>query len=35
VALTFRRLHAADGIPNYFWKARLVREASPADPKEA
>jgi 3-hydroxy-3-methylglutaryl CoA synthase/uncharacterized OB-fold protein len=25
VALTFRRLHAADGIPNYFWKARLVR----------
>jgi hydroxymethylglutaryl-CoA synthase len=25
VVLTFRRLHAADGIPNYFWKARLVR----------
>ena len=27
VALTFRRLHAADGIPNYFWKARPLREA--------
>jgi hydroxymethylglutaryl-CoA synthase len=25
VELTFRRLHAADGIPNYFWKARPVR----------
>lgn len=22
---TFRRLYTADGIPNYFWKARLVR----------
>jgi uncharacterized OB-fold protein len=22
---TFRRLFTADGIPNYFWKARLVR----------
>lgn len=25
VEMTFRRLHAIDGIPNYFWKARLVR----------
>lgn len=25
---TFRRLYTADGIPNYFWKARLVRDAS-------
>lgn len=24
---TFRRLFVADGIPNYFWKARLVRQA--------
>lgn len=26
VEMTFRRLYTADGIPNYFWKARLVRE---------
>ena len=26
VEMTFRRLYVADGIPNYFWKARLVRE---------
>lgn len=26
VEMTFRRLFTADGIPNYFWKARLVRE---------
>jgi len=25
VAMTFRRLHSADGIHNYFWKARPVR----------
>lgn len=25
VEMTFRRLFVADGIPNYFWKARLVR----------
>ncbi len=25
VEMTFRRLHAIDGIPNYFWKARLAR----------
>ena len=25
VAMTFRRLHTADGIHNYFWKARPVR----------
>jgi len=23
--MTFRRLHSADGIHNYFWKARPVR----------
>ncbi|MFE4667538.1 OB-fold domain-containing protein [Streptomyces sp. NPDC056716] len=26
VEMTFRRLHTADGVHNYFWKARLVRE---------
>jgi hypothetical protein len=26
--MTFRRLFTADGIANYFWKARPVREAS-------
>ena len=26
VEMTFRRLFTADGIANYFWKARLVRE---------
>ena len=25
VNMTFRRLYTADGIPNYFWKARLLR----------
>jgi hypothetical protein len=25
VEMTFRRLFTADGIHNYFWKARLVR----------
>ncbi len=25
VEMTFRRLNAADGIANYFWKARPVR----------
>ncbi len=25
VEMTFRRLHAIDGMPNYFWKARLAR----------
>jgi len=31
VELTFRRLHAADGIANYFWKARprRTRQAAP------
>jgi hypothetical protein len=24
VALTFRKLFTADGIHNYFWKARVV-----------
>ena len=27
VEMTFRRLNAADGIANYFWKARPVRGA--------
>jgi hydroxymethylglutaryl-CoA synthase len=35
VALTFRRLHAADDIPNYFWKARLVRPDGPTDAEDA
>ncbi|MFJ6574003.1 OB-fold domain-containing protein [Streptomyces sp. NPDC091292] len=26
VEMTFRRLHTADGVHNYFWKARPVRE---------
>lgn len=33
VELTFRRLHAADGIPNYFWKARPVRAVAGAAPR--
>ena len=28
VAMTFRRLFTADGIHDYFWKARPVRAAS-------
>jgi 3-hydroxy-3-methylglutaryl CoA synthase/uncharacterized OB-fold protein len=28
VELTFRRLFTADGIANYFWKGRLVREGA-------
>jgi uncharacterized OB-fold protein len=28
VEMTFRRLFTADGIHNYFWKARPVRAAS-------
>lgn len=30
VEMTFRRLNTADGIANYFWKARPVRGAAPA-----
>jgi hydroxymethylglutaryl-CoA synthase len=30
VELTFRRLHAADGIANYFWKARPVAATTEA-----
>jgi len=26
VEMTFRRLHTADGIHNYFWKARPVED---------
>jgi uncharacterized OB-fold protein len=29
VEMTFRRLNTADGIANYFWKARPVRSAAP------
>ncbi len=29
VEMTFRRLGSADGISNYFWKARLMRTAVP------
>jgi hypothetical protein len=28
VEMTFRRLYTADGIANYFWKARPVRGLS-------
>ena len=28
VEMTFRRLFTADGIHNYFWKARPVRDGS-------
>ena len=31
VEMTFRRLFTADGIHNYFWKARPVRAAAPAE----
>ena len=30
VHMTFRRLYTADGIHNYFWKARPVRAGSAA-----
>jgi 3-hydroxy-3-methylglutaryl CoA synthase/uncharacterized OB-fold protein len=30
VEMTFRRLYSADGIPDYFWKARPVPTAAPA-----
>jgi 3-hydroxy-3-methylglutaryl CoA synthase/uncharacterized OB-fold protein len=32
VEMTFRRLFSADGIHDYFWKARPVRHAAPATP---
>ena len=28
VEMTFRRLNTADGIANYFWKARPIRGAA-------
>jgi hydroxymethylglutaryl-CoA synthase len=31
VAMTFRRLYTADGIHDYFWKAKPVRAGAPAD----
>ncbi len=30
VEMTFRKLFTADGIHNYFWKARPVRSAAGA-----
>ncbi len=35
VHMTFRRLYTADGIHNYFWKARPVRSGTPAEPTTA
>jgi uncharacterized OB-fold protein len=35
VELTFRRLSTADGIANYFWKARPVRSVEPPSPAPA
>ena len=34
VEMTFRRLNTADGIANYFWKARPVRTATGPPPAE-
>jgi len=34
VEMTFRRLFTADGIHNYFWKARPLRAASDQRPEE-
>jgi len=33
VAMTFRRLYTAEGVHNYFWKARPV-DGPPADDDE-
>jgi uncharacterized OB-fold protein len=35
VHMTFRRLFTADGIHNYFWKARPVRGRAGTDATEA
>jgi uncharacterized OB-fold protein len=29
VGLSFRRLYSSGGVHNYFWKARILREAHP------
>jgi hypothetical protein len=34
VEMTFRRLFVADGIANYFWKARPVRDDAPRSEQE-
>jgi uncharacterized OB-fold protein len=34
VEMTFRLLFTADGLPNYFWKGRLVRESQPTSATE-
>jgi hypothetical protein len=28
--MTFRRLYEADGVHNYFWKARPLADSAPA-----
>jgi hydroxymethylglutaryl-CoA synthase len=33
--MTFRRLYSADGIHDYFWKARPVPAAAPSAPAPA
>ena len=35
VEMTFRRLSTADGIHNYFWKARPLRGVAPTAPKRS
>jgi uncharacterized OB-fold protein len=35
VEMTFRRLFTADGVRNYFWKARPLRGGSQPRPEEA
>jgi hypothetical protein len=32
--MTFRRLFVADGIANYFWKARPIRDVAPRAAQE-
>jgi hydroxymethylglutaryl-CoA synthase len=34
VEMTFRRLFEADGVHNYFWKARLIGNGAPATPQQ-
>jgi uncharacterized OB-fold protein len=31
VAMTFRRIHSAEGVHNYFWKARPVSDTEERD----
>ncbi|MDT7738688.1 MAG: hypothetical protein QOK09_2057, partial [Mycobacterium sp.] len=34
VEMTFRRLFVADGIANYFWKGRPIRDVAPRAAQE-